>query len=198
MRVVVSILATVILAAMFLGMTLGNVTAEKSVEGQEESKAVVRYAKIKPTDSEEIKQKKAMKNELLDQLELLKPDMENLEDDERHMTARRKAIEIAKQIEALGLDPLEDVPEEEIFLSLLDGFLSDSYVFQKSFTDDYGNVKPRYQEEYNKILLKREKLENLKNEFEEGSITAQHGIENIAEMYNSTYEEIRRIYTPRY
>jgi len=157
---------------------------------------------IKSTDSEEIKQKKMKKTEILNRMEKLGGDLTKKEDNkiataEDYMKYKEQSLDLSKQITALGLDPTEGMDKGQFFDKQIDLYIDDCIIRMHSYCDENGNVidKGDNQDHYNAIVNGKAYLEGLKKDYESGKISGDEAFDAL-----NTYSSgsLIKIFTKQY
>jgi hypothetical protein len=151
--------------------------------------SIGKFAKIKPTDSEDVKERKRQYNELENEGDKLHDDWlakfkSNTLTEEDDKEYRGKCQEIRDKQKALGIDPTEDETADEKFRSNIDGYISTCELGKSMYLDDHGNVNPADREKYERACRKEEYLKKVKKDYEEGKITADEALKSFDEFNN--------------
>jgi hypothetical protein len=149
-------------------------------------KSSINNPPIKSTDSDEIKQKKLKKTELINQSNELidkfnKEVANKTATKEDGMLIKKQTSEIAKQIDALDLDPMEGVDKGQSYEQQVIGYLNDQVISINGCYDENGKLKTSdyFKNVFEYATKRKAYLESKKKDFESGKITADEAISSL-------------------
>lgn len=163
----------------FSNTSKSSLSKEQSSTNADEYKHVT----INPSDSDELKQRKQEYNNLVDEAK-----REDSEYERKLFSGKatkqdfedynKSCVESGNKIASLGINPKENETADEKYLSEVDGYIDDQVMLMADFKEANND------KEYKLALKRKEYLENIKNDYKDGKISADEALKSFTEQYN--------------
>lgn len=153
----------------------------------EEIAEIGRYAKIKPSDSEDVKKRKRKYNEIERYGKKLEDEhqkkVENgtltQSEDEQFLNETEKLNNEQKK---LDINPEDDETADEKYMQHVDGVIDGTDIVMSGCLDDNGRVEAKEKAKYNRAKKRKKYLEKIKKEYYAGKISAEEALKSFDEQ----------------
>lgn len=147
------------------------------------------YVSIYSSDTDDVKKKKQIYNQLCSQWEKMKSDFEDKQKsgtvtDKDYEEYNEKGNEIADEIQKLGIKPESQETAAQKYEKEVDLYISDQKMVADGCLDQNGKVIPDLKSRYDNANKRIAYLKKVKVQYQKGEISAEEALKSFTEQNN--------------